>query len=775
MGLSFLNGLLLGGMALVAVPVVLHLLMRRKPVPHAFPALRFLQLRARESRRRLRLQHLLLLLVRIAALCLLVLALARPVLRGAGWLADREGPVAVACVIDTAPRMQLRQGNRTRLDQVRELADALFAKLPRGSSIAIVDTSGGGAAFAPSLAAATDRLARLDAAPSAIGLTTAIADAARLLEASPLARRELYVFTDLSQGAWEQPLPSGWDAAHPDVSLLFVDVAATAPQNFALQRLELSAERVTAGTPLTISAVTRRVGPAAQRSVALELRAADGSYTRRGEKPIDWQEGTPGEVSFELAGLEPGIRQGRVLVEGGDALAADNAIDFTIEVGPPARVLAAGNEPVETTGLFFVEAVAPLPLVKAGRTNFTVTLLPVAELADQPWDDFAGIVLLDPPPLPAATWDLLGQWVGQGGGLLVWLGPAAGNPAGFNSAASEAVLGGRLERVWRNPGRENFLAPAALDHPVLAAFRRVGDSVPWQDFPVFRHWEFRPSQPEEQPAAERSPPAVPLLAFRNGLPAVLEKRLGQGRVLVATTPVSQAAGDPAAWNLLATGFEPWPFVMLANEMLTYAVAPADDLNIFSGAVARLRIERRDLPTATVRTPLGDTFPAAVDQQRGTIAVTATRHPGSYGVRSGGEVGGFARGFSVRLPPSATDFRRLAAADLPAVLGAGHRVVADIESLQRDVALERVGTELSGWLLLLAAAVLAADWGLANRFYAPREGADPEATAAVNFAESLETAGAPANVRPPPVPRSDIQTTQPPPLPPDFSLPTEQQA
>ncbi|MEY3032341.1 MAG: hypothetical protein RLZZ622_816, partial [Planctomycetota bacterium] len=109
-------------MALVAVPVVLHLLMRRKPVPHAFPALRFLQLRARESRRRLRLQHLLLLLVRIAALCLLVLALSRPVLRGAGWLADREGPVAVACVIDTAPRMLLRQGNRTRLDQVRELA-----------------------------------------------------------------------------------------------------------------------------------------------------------------------------------------------------------------------------------------------------------------------------------------------------------------------------------------------------------------------------------------------------------------------------------------------------------------------------------------------------------------------------------------------------------------------------------------------------------------------------------------------------------------------------
>ena len=775
MGLSFLNGLLLGGMAVVAVPVVLHLLMRRKPVPHAFPALRFLQLRARESRRRLRLQHLLLLLVRIAAVCLLVLALARPVLRGAGWLADREGPVAVACVVDTAPRMLLRQGNRTRLDEVRDLATALFAKLPWGSSIAVVDTSGGGVAFAPSRAAATDRLRRLDAEAPTVTLPTAIADAARLLESSPLARRELYVFTDLSRGAWEQSLARDWDVAHPDLSLLFIDVSATAPQNFAVERLELSAERVTAGMPLTVSVATQRVGPPARRSVALELRQADGSYVRRGEKPLDWQEGEEGLVAFELAGLEPGVSQGRVLVEGGDALGADNAVDFTVEVGPPARVLVAGNQPVEKTGLFFVEAVAPRPLVKAGRTPFTVSLVPVANLTSEPWDDYAGLVLIDPPPLPPPTWDLLGQWVRQGGGLVVWLGPTAGNPAGFNLPASEVVLGGRLERVWRSPGPENFLAPAALDHPVLAPFRRVGDAVPWQDFPVFRHWEFQPVEAELEAEGERSPAAVPLLNYRNGLPAILEKQLGQGRVLVATTPVSQAADDPAAWNQLATGFEPWPFVMLANELLAEAVTPADELNIVSGEVARLRIDRHDLPTATVRTPLGDTFPAAVDQRRGTIAVTATRQPGSYGVASGGEVGGFARGFSVQLPAAATDFRRLAEADLPALLGAGHRVVDDVASLERDVAMERVGTDLSGWLLLLAAAVLALDWGMANRFYAPRAGADPETTAAVDFAESLDTAGATGEVRPPPVPRSPGPLTQPPPLPPDFSLPAEQQA
>ena len=84
MGFSFLSPLLLGGIALVAAPIILHMMMRRNPVPHDFPALRFLQQQAVANRRRLRLNHLLLLLLRMAALALLAISLARPVLRGSG-------------------------------------------------------------------------------------------------------------------------------------------------------------------------------------------------------------------------------------------------------------------------------------------------------------------------------------------------------------------------------------------------------------------------------------------------------------------------------------------------------------------------------------------------------------------------------------------------------------------------------------------------------------------------------------------------------------------
>ena len=142
MGLSFITPMLLGGAALMAVPIVLHLIMRRKPVPHDFPALRFLRDRAVANRRRLQVSHLFLLLLRMAALALLALALARPVLRGAGWLADGEGPVAAALVIDTAPRMALREANETRLERAAKLAHVLLEiNTPPNGSFAFLSSA----------------------------------------------------------------------------------------------------------------------------------------------------------------------------------------------------------------------------------------------------------------------------------------------------------------------------------------------------------------------------------------------------------------------------------------------------------------------------------------------------------------------------------------------------------------------------------------------------------------------------------------------------------
>ena len=201
--MAFVNLSLLAGAVLVAVPIVLHLIMRQRAKHLVFPALQFLQKRRETNRRRLKLRHSLLLALRCALVATLALLLARPSVgstlfgnalliggimllllfvvsltatvaflrrgplltgalvalavsllvsllvvvaatirgRGEAQIGDRQAPVAVLLVFDTAPRMAYRHQNLTRLEQARQTADWLIDQLPVGSDIAVADAS----------------------------------------------------------------------------------------------------------------------------------------------------------------------------------------------------------------------------------------------------------------------------------------------------------------------------------------------------------------------------------------------------------------------------------------------------------------------------------------------------------------------------------------------------------------------------------------------------------------------------------------------------------
>src|SRR5205085_8697602 len=197
--------------------------MKRQPKQFEFPALRFVKRRQFAKTQRLQLRHWLLLALRCAALAMAALALARPsvasaaigswlvagglalaalfvvvlwlvalsrdlsrlwaigllslaglLLLGSGvfafnaWrgasgalLGDEEAPVAAAIIIDTAPRMQYRHDNHTRLELAQETADWLIQQLPADSEVAIIDTASSQSAFAVDLAAAAKSAKRL--------------------------------------------------------------------------------------------------------------------------------------------------------------------------------------------------------------------------------------------------------------------------------------------------------------------------------------------------------------------------------------------------------------------------------------------------------------------------------------------------------------------------------------------------------------------------------------------------------------------------------------
>src|SRR5438309_2305831 len=104
--MTFVFPLLLGGLVLVGIPVLIHLIMRQKPRTLPFPAFRFLLKRHRTNLRKLRLRHLLLLALRIVLLAAICLALARPKVFNEALRLSSDRPVAAVLVFDTSYSME---------------------------------------------------------------------------------------------------------------------------------------------------------------------------------------------------------------------------------------------------------------------------------------------------------------------------------------------------------------------------------------------------------------------------------------------------------------------------------------------------------------------------------------------------------------------------------------------------------------------------------------------------------------------------------------------
>src|SRR5437870_717663 len=112
----FLSPLALIGLAAALVPPLLHLFQRREPPVVEFPALRYLQETKRDAQRTVRLQHLLLMILRMLAVILLVLAAARPVVPGG--VGARHEPTALVLIVDNSLSSGAVQGGTRVLDNL---------------------------------------------------------------------------------------------------------------------------------------------------------------------------------------------------------------------------------------------------------------------------------------------------------------------------------------------------------------------------------------------------------------------------------------------------------------------------------------------------------------------------------------------------------------------------------------------------------------------------------------------------------------------------------
>lgn len=636
-------------------------------------------------------------------------------------LADQRAPVAAAVVIDTNVRMEYRRDNTTHLERARETAEWIVSQLPSESQIAIVDARPGEPAFSVDDSAALRDIERLRTATVTDTLPRLIDRALRKVESSELPRKEVYVLTDRTEAAWRGANPGlARQLAGSNTLLYVIDVGADALTNFSLGDIRLSSETIAQNGSFSVAVDVRRQGEAGERTVELFLEEFDATLPRdvdgkrqlpqaelRRTETIQLNNDGSGTIAFAPISPDVGAHQGYVQIKGADPLEIDNRRYFSIEVREAWSVLAVAPKNVNST--FFVEAIAPSEFRRTGRNRFRVNTIDQDRLPSTKLNDYDVVCLLDPKPLTPSDWDGLASYVSSGGSLASFLGHNS-ESSSLSDESAQQLLPGEIRAIpFRSPQRNIFLAPQSARHPIFAPFRDIATTAPWQAFPVFFHWDWKSIRPDTEVIAR----------FSNGKPAILETRLGEGKVITLATPVtdpSPTRGGRSPWNEFAYGENNWPPFIMVNEITRYLASNETGRRNYLAGETAILVNRSDLDPDeyTLFAPGQPPEPKMVVDDRVTVAYT--ENLGAYRLK-GNRGGAVIRGFAVNLPASETNLKRLPRESLDAILGPdNYRFAADRESIERDQSEARAGSSLYPFFLTALVIILAFEYLLANRFY-----------------------------------------------------------
>jgi hypothetical protein len=499
------------GLAGLALPLYLHLLKRQTTMPKQVSSLMLFESRTQSSTRHRRLRYFLLLSLRMLWLALLILAFANPFInRNAATLASNR---LVLLVVDNS--FSMRAG--TRLSDAQDAAIGVLSG--KGAARAQV------AAFGSQLRLMTQPIedqSALRAAVQAIqpgdahGNFGELARAVRAMAESVHTPIELHLFSDMQRSELAATFS---DMALPaNVTLLTHAVVGKAQPNWTVESVDAAGQVWGKDAkPVRVQAVIAGYGtPAAQRSVSLVVNGKTAA-TKTVAVPANGR----ATVDFPALEVPYGFNRCEVKIDSADALPADDLHRFAVQRSDPQKALLIHNYGDNRSPLYVGAA-----LSSAAQSAFTLESINVNEAADRRPSNYAFIVLSDLNSLPSLLENSLTQYVRSGGSLLI----AAGTSAGGRSQIP--IFGAHIiETRDYNRVPDRYMAVGSSD----ASYPAVAKAGGWPGVKFFYALDVDPGA---GPDAARV-----IVRLGDQTPLLLEKRIGEGRVVLLTSGLDNLTND----------------------------------------------------------------------------------------------------------------------------------------------------------------------------------------------------------------------------------------
>ncbi|MFC1492001.1 BatA domain-containing protein, partial [Nitrospinota bacterium] len=345
MGLQFFHSYFLWGAGLFLLPVLIHLLRRRRIKVVRLPTYEFLLRTQRRIARKSQLKNWLLLALRISAVSLVVFLAARPLLSGEGWAGGSYwSPLHLTVVIDNSASMAYRTGRGTRLELAKRAARHLIEDLSSHDKASVLATAGGAAASlrGEGKEASLARLATIRQTDSAGDAAAGVVR--RVLEGTTdrVDRRSLVVLSDFAKSDWEGLRIRGLRRVSPHLRVQFVRVAHEAgTDDVVLRSIRRRPWPPQANSPFAVVAAVANLGKKEQKKVSVSLYLGE---EKTGYAELELRAREEKEVSFRVLAPGEGALRGRIEL-GPDSLDVTNRRYFSAEMGRRSRALIIDGNP----------------------------------------------------------------------------------------------------------------------------------------------------------------------------------------------------------------------------------------------------------------------------------------------------------------------------------------------------------------------------------------------------------------------------------------------
>ena len=499
------------GIFLAGVPILIHILNRRRYKVVDWAAMDFLLRAMRKNRQRVRFEQWLLLAVRCLVLAFLGFALARPIgcdSNSAGALGGRTG--LHVFVIDNGYSMSYlagRPGGKTHLDQAKLIVGQMIDRLNSGGESVVIITAGRpsvGVIAKPTydLQQAKSILNRVSQSYGATDLAGAIRMAIDVgRENQQLPNKNVYLLTDSSAGAWQGPDASVLKTEGVELVRYFrvshFNLSLGSEWNQAVLDVHPSANLITSNSQFGSDFIADVKGFGPPHDGMLQWKIDGQLLGGGGPLHLDTNTGgqTEAQTNLQTALKSGGSHAVTATIIGEDGLQVDNSRTRIVNVVSKLKTLivegehGAGQE--GGSGLNLQVALAGLS--KSGQFDGFASpdLISDLELGNHVLGDYRAVMLCGVSQVTPAEGDQLETFVKGGGTLMIFLGEniVAEN---YNTVLlpRHLIPGALTKRVIAAEGKSFYFDfnPNGVLHPLLKAFAHQ-ENTGMETAQAFGYWQ----------------------------------------------------------------------------------------------------------------------------------------------------------------------------------------------------------------------------------------------------------------------------------------------